>query len=237
MRCFTARCLTTPSRTTPSWRPAWNVEMWPPPRRAHGETCWIVWLEGVGSLMAVWWRMNPQRFGTFWDQILLDLRSSGPYPCWGLPKCLNAGDLGPNGPDGVWYRAGPHQRPCSNVGVRVGDLLETGPDACMPSILGNLHIQMATTRGFSLARSDSYFFFPLLCGLGHVGVLGQPAGIAMTPWRAEVIQQYWRATVRMVICWRRPERKLLRSITGSHCGEVWANVHQNPFFIWMFHCS
>jgi hypothetical protein len=50
--------------------------------------------------------------------------------------------------------------PAPNVGVRVGDLWETGPDACMPSILGNLHIQMATTRGFSLARSDSYFFSP-----------------------------------------------------------------------------
>ena len=87
MRCFTARCLTTPSRTTPSWRPAWNVEMWPPLRRAHGETCWIVWLEGVG----IWWQSDGiwihrdlGHFGT--KSYYLDLRSSGPYPCWGFPQ-------------------------------------------------------------------------------------------------------------------------------------------------------
>ena len=118
MRCFTARCLTTPSRTTPSWRPAWNVEMWPPLRRAHGETCWIVWLEGVG----IWWQSDGSLMAyestEIWDILgpnptILTCAAADPILAEGFPKCLNAGDLGPNGPDGVWYRAGPHQRPCS----------------------------------------------------------------------------------------------------------------------------
>ena len=53
------------------------------------------------------------------------------------------------------------------------------------------------------------FFFPLLCGLGHVGVLGQPAGIAMTCWGySTVLKGYCQNGDLLKAAWA----KLLRSM-------------------------